>query len=641
MSIFGGFVADFIATMRDLMALSLWVCSIHLYIYVARSALVDTSSFLLRDKALQEHLTAQQTLKDDPQQAAEHYTRSYELLANPLSARKLAWLHEMIGNHKQIWEWQQHYARNDWDGVLTHMNEGIRKHYEGDYQTAIEQYELAYSKDPSNPDALYLKGVTYQLLGDIHNAAASYYYAIELDPMHTKAILNLATLHQKYGSFDDSVNYYLEGIEAFRILEKRSPDDHSHQYLHPHNFMLQYNLGLAYYQRNELDKAYDTTIKLINRLLPIAQAVGDPLLVPTAQSDAEHHFDASLYNTWEITQSMGGALGSLSKIQRAALHWGKWEELHEQLVKYTLLGIAHTITDTAGLDAANEIVNAKIVYTGPLMPFDTLMMQLPLSTKLFIAEFASKQYTYVPHDASVSNLLPMSCSAESTENSAIASMEEVMIHSTQVLKCNRKLKLGFISYDFNDHPTAHLVEAIFQIINKHISGDHIYIHSRPSTSTLYDHVELIIFSYGKNDNSAYRKSLQRLAHKFVDIVESSFTSAADAIRAENIDILLDMQIHTLGSRLEITSSGVAPIVINYLVYPGTSGAKFYNYLICDAVVVPPEHSTYYSEALLMLPATYQISTYEGYTAQRDVLAAQVGVPSRGASVADIKMALRR
>ena len=60
------------------------------------------------------------------------------------------------------------------------------------------------------------------------------------------------------------------------------------------------------------------------------------------------------------------------------------------------------------------------------------------------------------------------------------------------------------------------------------------------------HVELIIFSYGKDDESQYRARLQNLSHKFVDIVNYSFHQAAEAIRAEHIDILLDLQIHTLG-----------------------------------------------------------------------------------------------
>jgi len=86
--------------------------------------------------------------------------------------------------------------------------------------------------------------------------------------------------------------------------------------------------------------------------------------------------------------------------------------------------------------------------------------------------------------------------------------------------------------------------------------------------------------------------------------------------------------------LEITASGVAPLVLNYLVYPGTSGAKFYDYLVADTRVVPCEHSIYYSERLLLLPATYQISTYAEFVREEKSLAL-----SRVESMSDIVVAM--
>jgi predicted O-linked N-acetylglucosamine transferase (SPINDLY family) len=60
------------------------------------------------------------------------------------------------------------------------------------------------------------------------------------------------------------------------------------------------------------------------------------------------------------------------------------------------------------------------------------------------------------------------------------------------------LRVGFISCDFNDHPTAHLVEAIFSVFAKmRAARDH-------------HHFKLIVFSYGKDDNSIYRHNLQKV-----------------------------------------------------------------------------------------------------------------------------------
>jgi hypothetical protein len=278
-------------------------------------------------------------------------------------------------------------------------------------------------------------------------------------------------------------------------------------------------------------------------------------------------------------------------------------------VAHTLRGIAHSrahycegVTTSVEPDCTqgdygkNKI---KVHFMGPLLPFDTLMMPMPLSTRLEIATATSLAYKYIPYVPPV-----------------LGGQPPAQLQDTQLLHGSsgrRRLRLGFMSFDFNDHPTAHLIEAVFQIITAAQRATTTADERNSSaTGSLFHGVELIVFSYGRNDGSRYRRNLEHLAHKFVNIVEMSFEEGAAAIRAEEVDVLLDLQIHTLGSRLEITASGVAPTVVNYLVYPGTSGARFYDYLVADEVVVPAEHAPHYSEALLLLPPTYQVSGYEEY-----------------------------
>ena len=54
------------------------------------------------------------------------------------------------------------------------------------------------------------------------------------------------------------------------------------------------------------------------------------------------------------------------------------------------------------------------------------------------------------------------------------------------------------------------------------------------------------------------------------------------------------------------------IQVSYLVYPGTSGAEFIDSLVADSIVVPAEHARAFSEKLIILPPSYQISYYERY-----------------------------
>ena len=198
---------------------------------------------------------------------------------------------------------------------------------------------------------------------------------------------------------------------------------------------------------------------------------------------------------------------------------------------------------------------ARTMFAGPLLPFDTLMMPMPLSVMLQIATAASRAFTHYEYQPTTLEIIPsMTCAVEASD---------VESHSpvSPPLHCTRKLRLGFISFDFTDHPTAHLIEAVFHIVRTYQgcgndgsscnSDNSIDTESNSVNTATHSmlNVELIIFSYGKDDESQYRARLQHLSHKFVDIVNYSFQQAAEAIRAEHIDILLDLQIHTLGKNV--------------------------------------------------------------------------------------------
>jgi len=299
----------------------------------------------------------------------------------------------------------------------------------------------------------------------------------------------------------------------------------------------------------------------------------------TAATIRSHRYDLR-----ESKLSLWTAAGTLHKIQAESLHWKGWELLVDRLVKYSLDSIAMR-------RSANE---GDYSYKGSLLPFDTLLIAVPLDLRLLIAQEVSASYHKwaAPFRAlDVTNMM--------------------MSDGAALKQSTRRLRLGFISYDFNDHPTAHLAIALFETIGRGEGIDSREMH--------FD-VELITFSYGKNDNSSYRHSLENLSSAFIDISDASFDAAASIVRQCSIDVLLDLQIHTLGSRLEITASGIAPLVVNYLVYPGTSGATFYDYIAVDSTVVPPaEHGQFYTESLLVLPPSYQISIYShrGETAGND------------------------
>lgn len=152
-------------------------------------------------------------------------------------------------------------------------------------------------------------------------------------------------------------------------------------------------------------------------------------------------------------------------------------------------------------------------------------------------------------------------------------------------KDSEKIRIGFLSADFNNHATAHLILGFFNL------------HNRKK-------FEFIVYSHGTNDESFYRQSFEKIT-KFRDIREFSNNDAADLIHQDKIDILVDLKGYTQSSRLEIIARRPAPIIVSWLGFPGTTGADFIDYLVTDSVVTPKDHSPYYTENLIFLPHTYQ------------------------------------
>jgi protein O-GlcNAc transferase len=228
----------------------------------------------------------------------------------------------------------------------------------------------------------------------------------------------------------------------------------------------------------------------------------------------------------------------------------------------------------SGFDELWHLVRIHMLaYDRPsaLLPFDTLLYPMTPSERKQVAIVHSRQFDALHI-------------GRGTTTSAS--------HYQQKHLESSRLHVGFVSYDFSDHPTTHLMEGVFALVNRSQS-------------------KLIAFGYGRNDGSESRQRIVSSADKFVNLAAESFEDSASLIRDEHIHIFMDAQGHTRGGRMKIAGFRPAPIIVNYLVYPGTSGAAFIDYIICDAFVTPPaEFAGAFTEKLVLLPNSYQVNYYE-------------------------------
>jgi len=158
--------------------------------------------------------------------------------------------------------------------------------------------------------------------------------------------------------------------------------------------------------------------------------------------------------------------------------------------------------------------------------------------------------------------------------------------------CDRKpyrhdrIRLAYLSADFHQHPTAQLMAELFER------------HDRAR-------FEVTAIAFGPDDNSAMRHRLVAAFDRFDDVRDLSDLEVAQLIRAREIDIAVDLNGHTHESRPGIFSHRPAPVQVNYLVYPGTTGAAFMDIVLGDRIVLPLDQQPFFSEKIIHLPDCYQ------------------------------------
>ena len=139
-----------------------------------------------------------------------------------------------------------------------------------------------------------------------------------------------------------------------------------------------------------------------------------------------------------------------------------------------------------------------------------------------------------------------------------------------------RIRVAYVSGDFKNHPLSHLMAGVFEN------------HDRSQFETTG-------ISFGPNDGSATRARIARSFDRFVDVNGKSNTEIATYLRANEVDLAVDLGAFTTGGRPPIFAMRPAPVQASYLGYPGTTGAPYMDYVIADAFVIPAEQrpDTYY------------------------------------------------
>jgi len=481
-------------------------------------------------------------------------------------------------------------------------------HQQGRLAEAARVYQQVLQRRPGHADAWHLLGLIAVQTGRPEQGVDLMARSIALDP-------NVVVAHSNRAKGLNDLARYEEAIASCDAALSIAPD-HAPAYLNRGNALD----GLKRYEA-ALD-SYDKAIALAPAVAAAHNDRANTLQSLHRYQDAVAGYDAALSLRSDYAEAYAGRALALQRLGRhagALASYAKAVALNPRLAEaYNNRGnllaemkrYDEAITDYATAIAIRpdyEFVLGTWLHTKMKICdwFDIDAEIVALARRLDAGERVSPPFPLVG--------MPVS---PQQQRKAAAIWSASMFppnHSLPpiALRPRRsRLRVGYFSSDFYNHATAWLIAGLFEQ------------HDR-------SRIESIAFSFGTAPGDEMADRLAAGFDRFIDVHGRSDLEVASLARSLEIDIAIDLKGFTTESRTGIFAARAAPIQVNYLGFPGTMGSDYFDYLIADRIVVPPEARSCYSEKIVHLPDSYQVNDSKRVIADRVFERAECGLPPEG------------
>jgi predicted O-linked N-acetylglucosamine transferase (SPINDLY family) len=498
---------------------------------------------------------------------------------------------------------------------------GLQYHQAGDFGSAEQVYRQILEVEPNSVDAIHLLGVIALQTGkyedaakqieravalkteraELHNnlgaalqrqdrldqAAACYRQALQLNPTYTDAHHNLGNLCRAQGKLDEAVSCYQRALQ-----------------IQPHHAQAYNGLGIALFQQAKFDEA----IACFRRASLLNPDFADPYYnLGNAWKERQNLDEAvACYRqalrlqpeSAEIHNNLGNTLHAQGKLEDAAVCFRRALESQPSFaLAHNNLG--NTLKDQGKLDEAVACFR-RALDTTPDDPelHNNLGNALKDQGKLDEAVTSLRRALELKPDftAAHSNLV---CTLHYSPNSSSQGIREELDrwagqHADSLARDvgpyandrspRRRLRLGYVSPDFRDHVVG---RNVWPLVRNH------------------DHEQFEITLYANlTCADAMSDQFRNCADHWRSIGSSTDGEAADHIRLDQIDILVDLAVHTAGNRLLVFARKPAPVQVSFAGYPGSTGLAAIDYRLTDPYLDPPGERGWYVEEPYRLPHTF-------------------------------------
>ena len=403
-------------------------------------------------------------------------------------------------------------------------------------------------------------------------------------------------------------NYDLHNIYAVILFQLKRYDDAISQWqkaikLKPDYHFGYNNLGNAFLLKNDLNQAllnYEEAIKINPNYFEAIYNKANIFLKLKDFSNALRYYDKvlSLKNDY-ISAHQGKAIvyKKIEKFDEAINQWEKVISLNPDnenayVQKADILFDKNMLKDALNdYEKAYSINPNKPFLMGSIIHTKTRMCEWEGLDKI-ITEFKSKIEKNTKVSPPYTALTIFDDPSIHLKVSKIWSNEHKKNDANKIEKIekkSKKIKVGYFSADFRTHAMGHLMVKMLELHNR-------------------EDFEIYGFYFGPKikESDFLAKRIKNSFDKFFDITLKDDLEVANLSKELGLDIAIDFMCFTGNhNRFGIFTQRCAPIQINFLGYPGTSGSKFLDYIILDDKLICEDNKKFFSESLIVLPDTYQ------------------------------------
>ncbi|VDO06170.1 unnamed protein product [Rodentolepis nana] len=429
---------------------------------------------------------------------------------------------------------------------------------------AIDTYKRAIELQPNFPDAYCNLANALKEKGKVAEAEEFYNTALALFPSHADSLNNLANIKREQGRSEEAIRLYLRALEIY-----------------PEFAVAHSNLASMLQLQGKLQEAlrhYREAIRISPTFADAYSNMGNTLKELQDLSGAMQCYQRAI----QINPAFADAHSNLASIMKDSGNLAEAINSYKTALKLkpnfpdAFCNLAHCMQIVCDWSDYKERMKRLVGLVQEQLDSNRLPSVHPHHTMLYPLSHVQRKRIAGKH--------------------ASLCLDKISIlhhppYRFSKRQPNQRLRIGYVSSDFCNHPTSHLMQSV--------PG----FHDR-------SRFEIFCYSLSPDDGTTFRAKVNREAEHFVDLSTiGCHGKAADRIAADGIHILLNMNGYTKGARNEIFALRPAPVQAMWLGYPGTSGSNFMDFIITDSVTSPLSLSEQYSEKLAYMPKTFFIGDH--------------------------------